>query len=155
MLFLFSCRIKDVNLPCRFEATTILQMHCSDIFDFRNDAKADFGYRWMLTLVPHALIRIQSNNRLWLSMDISIGSIRIDSYEKQIMLDSDGEDYELYRTGRIDTGGCAAVLLKRCPAPERSFLLHGTEDGGGESFRAFCLPATNTTCWPDSTLGAW
>lgn len=111
-------------------------------------------------MVPHALIRIQSNNRLWSSLDINVGSIRIDSYERQIMLDSDGEDYELYRPVRIDTGGCAVVPLKRCsslsrpvqvqqpllpvPAPERSFLLHGTEDGGGESFRAFCLPATNT-----------
>jgi len=26
-----------------------------------NDAKADLGHRWMLTLVPHALTHIQSN----------------------------------------------------------------------------------------------
>jgi hypothetical protein len=82
------------------------------------------------------LIRIQSNNRLWSSLDINVGSIRIDSYERQIMLDSDGEDYELYWPVRIDTGGCAVVPLKRCSSLSRPVQVQAaTTTGASFSFQ--------------------
>jgi len=48
-------------------------MHCSDIFVFRNDAKAD----WLSEALKWC------KSRLWLSLDAHIGSTRFDSYTKQ------------------------------------------------------------------------